>query len=320
MITLVTGATGFVGSNIVRSLALKGHEIVALDIAPPTELVKRYLGEWSHLITWVEGDITDVSKLNSILGPFRLTKIIHAAAMTPSLESMERDGSETMLNININGSFNLLGVAQQKRIEKFLYVSSGGVYAGNPPTQIMKEDIHLYPNSLYGIGKYACEMITTRYGQLHDFQTVSVRFASVYGPMERETGHRSVMSLVCRWTGQALRGEVIDRSQVSKDQDFVYGQDVGDAVTHILDSPYLSHQVYNIGSGVRVSNAQLEDAILKALPDTKFSGVAQDVNSPPQRGLMDIARLKESGYTPPSDIYSGIKKFIAWRKELSFLD
>ncbi len=319
MITLVTGATGFVGSNIVRSLALKGHEIVALDIAPPTELVKRYLAEWSHLITWVEGDITDVSKLNSILGPFPLTKIIHAAAMTPSLESMERDGSETMLDININGSFNLLGVAQQKRIEKFLYVSSGGVYAGNPPTQVMKEDIHLYPNSLYGIGKYACEMITTRYGQLHGFQTVSVRFASVYGPMERETGHRSVMSLVCRWTGQALRGEVIDRSQVSKDQDFVYGQDVGDAVTHILDSPYLSHQVYNIGSGVRVSNASLEDAILKVLPNTKFSGVPIDIDSPPQRGLMDISRLNDSGYTASSDIVLGVKKFIAWRKEFSFL-
>lgn len=320
MITLVTGATGFVGSNIVRSLALKGHEIVALDITPPTELLRQYLNKWSHQVTWLDGDITNMTKLDAVLGSFPVSKIVHAAAMTPSLEFMERDSSQTMLDININGVFNLLGFAQKKRIRKFLYVSSGGVYAGNPPTQTMKEDIHLYPNSLYGIGKYACEMISTRYGQLHGFETVSVRLASVYGPMERQTGHRSVMSLVCRWTGKALRGDVIDRSETSKDQDFVYGRDVGDAVTHLLDSPNLCHQVYNIGTGVRVSNPELEDAILKVLPDTKFSGVHTDINAAPQRGLMDISLLREAGYTPPSDIYSGVKKFIEWRKEFSFVD
>ena len=71
----------------------------------------------------------------------------------------------------------------------------------------------LFPINLYDITKYACEMLSERYGNLHGFETVSVRLSSPYGPMERVTGHRAVMSQVYEWTGSAMRDEAIDFSR-----------------------------------------------------------------------------------------------------------
>ena len=73
----------------------------------------------------------------------------------------------------------------------------------------------LFPINLYDITKYACEMLSERYGNIHGFETVSVRLSSPYGPMERVTGHRAVMSQVYEWTGSAVRDEAIDFSRVT---------------------------------------------------------------------------------------------------------
>ncbi|GIT01398.1 MAG: hypothetical protein CM1200mP27_00230 [Chloroflexota bacterium] len=80
-----------------------------------------------------------------------------------------------------------------------------------PADQTLNEETPPSPDNLYGITKFSSEMITSRYGELHGLSTVSVRLSTPYGPMERITGHRAVMSVFYDWTGRAVRGESISR-------------------------------------------------------------------------------------------------------------
>ena len=80
------------------------------------------------------------------------------------------------------------------------------IYLGSLSRHPLNEDAPPVPLNLYGITKYASELLTQRYGELHGISTASVRLSTPYGPMERVTGHRAVMSVFYQWTGQALRG------------------------------------------------------------------------------------------------------------------
>ena len=325
MATLVTGGTGFVGSNVVKVLAQRGHDVVSLDIAPPDAMVHKYLNPWKDKVSWVRADILNRDTLEEVAATHDIQKIVHAAVYTGTRADIEKMDSHRVVDINTRGTLNLLDLARQLSVKRFLYVSSGGVYAGERlPNEPLREDMSLFPINLYDITKYACEMLTKRYGDLHGFGTVSVRLSAPYGPMERVTGHRAVMSQVYDWTGRALRGEVIDSSRVTPDRDFTYVMDTATAICTVLDAPTLKHNIYNIGRGRKVSLSEVIAAMKRAYPKVKFadSEAAADETSAPKsgRGPMDISRLRELGYEPEHDIEAGLRKYFAWRKEFSYTD
>ena len=325
MATLVTGGTGFVGSNVVKVLAQRGHDVVSLDIAPPDAMVHKYLDPWKDTVSWVQADILNRDTLKEAAASHDIQKIVHAAVYTGTRADIEKMDSHRVVDINTRGTLNLLDLARQLSVKRFLYVSSGGVYAGERlPNEPLREDMSLFPINLYDITKYACEMLTKRYGDLHGFGTVSVRLSAPYGPMERVTGHRAVMSQVYDWTGRALRGEVIDSSRVTPDRDFTYVMDTATAICTVLDAPTLKHNIYNIGRGRKVSLSEVIAAMKRAYPKVKFadSEAAADETSAPKsgRGPMDISRLRELGYEPEHDIEAGLRKYFAWRKEFSYTD
>ena len=325
MATLVTGGTGFVGSNVVKVLAQRGHDVVSLDIAPPDDMVHKYLDPWKDTVSWVQADILDGETLKEVAASHDIQKIVHAAVYTGTRADIEKMDSHRVVDINTRGTLNLLDLARQLSVKRFLYVSSGGVYAGERlANEPLREDMSLFPINLYDITKYACEMLTKRYGDLHGFGTVSVRLSAPYGPMERVTGHRAVMSQVYDWTGRALRGEVIDSSRVTPDRDFTYVMDTATAICTVLDAPTLRHNIYNIGRGRKVSLSEVIAAMKRAYPTVKFadSEAAADETSAPKygRGPMDISRLRELGYEPEHDIEAGLREYFAWRKEFSYTD
>ena len=326
MATLVTGGTGFVGSNVVKVLAQRGHDVVSLDIAPPDAMVHKYLDPWKDTVSWVQADILNRDTLKEAAASHDIQKIVHAAVYTGTRADIEKMDSHRVVDINTRGTLNLLDLARQLSVKRFLYVSSGGVYAGERlANEPLREDMALFPINLYDITKYACEMLTKRYGDLHGFGTVSVRLSAPYGPMERVTGHRAVMSQVYDWTGRALRGET-DR--------FLKGH-AGPGF-HLCDGychghlhrcwtlPTLKHNIYNIGRGRKVSLSEVIAAMKRAYPTVKFadSEAAADETSAPKsgRGPMDISRLRELGYEPEHDIEAGLREYFAWRKEFSYTD
>ena len=204
MPTLVTGGTGFIGSNLVKVLVEKGHRVISLDIAPPDPLVRRYLGPRFEDITWLQGDITDRPAVLDLAGSHAIDKIAHAAVYTVVLEEVERQQADRIFDINLAGTVNLLELAAAVDCARFVYVSSGGVYeALRGPGVVLRETAEMVPpRSIYSVSKYASELLTSRYSHLHGFSSVSVRLGGPYGPMERPTGHRSVMSMLHQIDGQ----------------------------------------------------------------------------------------------------------------------
>jgi nucleoside-diphosphate-sugar epimerase len=324
--TLVTGGAGFVASNIVKTLARRGHEVVCFDLVPPDDLVKAYHSAHSSSITYVQGDILKPGDLEGAAAGRNVTKIVHAAVFTGIRQDIEQDRSRSIVDINVTGTANLLDLATTLSMERFLYVSSGSVYGeGLDPGGVLQEEIKLHPRTLYASTKYASELLTRRYGELHGFQTVSTRLSSPYGPMERVTGHRAVMSVLYEWTRDAVRGGPIRLGDRTASRDYTYVADTASAICSILDAPSLSYGEYNIASGYAHTLEEIARALKEARPSVEIvddpTYEVRSLRPDTARGPMDVTRLrKDVGFQPAYDLVSGIREYLEWREDSGFRD
>ncbi len=322
MATIVTGGTGFVASNIVRELASSSHEVVSIDVKAPDDMVRRYLEPWASNVTWATADILDPDALERAVDGHDVTKIVHAAVYTAIRDDIERDDSRRIVDINVAGTANMLDLARKLEVRRFLYVSSNSVYEGNDFSSPLREDMAVQPVRLYGISKYASELFARRYGALHGFETVSVRLSSPYGPMERVTGHRVVMSLTHHWTGQAVRGETIDAVQGGP-WDFTFVLDTAAGIRTVLDAPELPYDVYNLAQGVAIMTGDMVAAIRQAHPSVSVNETpdasAPMLSSSTSGRVADPSRLRDDlGFVAQHDMAAGLKAYIDWRQEYDY--
>ena len=325
MVTLVTGGTGFVGANIVKDLVQNGHQVVSFDINGPDQLLQDFLGESSSSVIFVQGDIVDPASVERLGQDHQIDKIVHAAVYTVNREALEIERSRDVIAINLEGTANLLELARTEKVSRFIYVSSGAVYGSAlPGDQTLNEETPAVPGNLYGITKFASEMITRRYGELHGLSTASVRLSTPYGPMERVTGHRAVMSVFYDWTGRAVRGETIIAEDMDQGRDYIYIADIADGIRAVLDAPALPHGLFNLTTGIWVTFHQILDAVVEL-----STGISVETPAPKadagadsySRGPLSGHRLFDDlGWTPKYDLKTGVANYIQWRKESNFLD
>ncbi len=331
MATLVTGGTGFVGSNIVRQLARAGHEVVCYDLAPPNELVRSFVADWADRITFAEGDVRDREAVEGLAGAHSIDKIIHAVTYTVNQHDLELARARDVVGINVGGLANVLELGRIVGVGRFVYVSSGSAYGISIGThQTYSEDTPVAPDSMYGITKYVGELITRRYSELYGFSAASVRLSTPYGPMERVTGHRAVMSALYKWTGQVARGETLSIEGESADprdgRDYTYVTDIARGLQTILDAPELSHDLYNLTAGRWLTYREILSTIAEMEPG---SGPAPELGS---GGEPDAATASESsrgplsghrlwhdlGWEPEYDLRAGVADYVRWRRESGF--
>lgn len=323
MATLVTGGTGFVGANIVRDLARNGHQVVSFDINGPDELLEHFLGDASSQVTFVQGDIVDRTSVQRLGSGPSIDKIVHAAVYTVNREALEIDRSRDVIAINIEGTANLLELARTQRVSRFVYVSSGAVYGSAlPGDQTLNEKTPPAPGNLYGITKFASEMITRRYGDLHGISTASVRLSTPYGPMERVTGHRAVMSVFHDWTGRAVRGESITADDMDQGRDYTYITDIAEGLRAVLDAPSLPHGLYNLTNGIWVTFQEILDQVVELSPSVQvLAPTSSQVTAGYGRGPLSGHRLFDDlGWTPRYDLRTGLADYMQWRQDANFLD
>ena len=320
MATLVTGGTGFVASNIVRTLAQRGHTVICLDIAAPDALVRGYLELWAEQVTFVQGDILNEEDVERA-ATSDIDKIIHAAVFTGILPDIEKGRSRSIVDINIMGTTNLLELARRRSVDRFVYVSSGSVYGDEvSPEVVLHEETPARPRSLYAVGKYTSELLTRRYGELHGFQTASVRLGGPYGPMERVTGHRANQSVLKEWTGNIIRGEPIEVGNRSIKRSFTYVTDNAVGVCSVLDAPTLAHDVYNNSVAGWTSLEEVIAVLQELRPGLRVTDVPDQVLSG-RDNRMDVARIGEDvGFVAQFDLASGLRDYLEWRESTGFTE
>ena len=326
MATLVTGGAGFVGANIVKELAARGHDVISLDVMAPDSLTQHFLGALASRVTFLTGDILDTEGLDALRASHSIDKVVHAAVFTVNRTDRETARSKDILDINLTGTGNLLELARLAGVERFVYISSGAAYGlTRDPDQTYNEDDPPQPGNLYGITKFASECLARRYGQLHGFSAVSLRVSTPYGPMERVTGHRDNMSTPYQWTSQMLRGEPIAIDHSDHGRDLTYVVDTGSAVAAVVDAPALPHDLYNITNGVPVTGGQIQRQLAELYPEVQLveSNAQEHAGAAlgPTRGPLSGYRLwHDLGWTPQYDLAAGLTDYVQWRRESGFLD
>ena len=326
MVTLVTGGTGFVGANIVKDLADNGHHVVSFDINGPDRLLEDFVGQASSPVAFIQGDIVDPESVARLGRDYQIDKIVHAAVYTVNREALEIERSRDVIAINLEGTANLLELARTQQTKRFIYVSSGAAYGSALPSdQTLNEETPPVPENLYGITKFASEMITRRYGQLHGLSTATVRLSTPYGPMERVTGHRAVMSVFHDWTGRVARGEGITTEDMDDGRDYIYITDIADGLRTVLDSPNLPHNLYNLTTGIWLTLQEILDGVIELSPSTQVTTptakLAVAAGGDYSRGPLSGHRLfSDLGWTPSYDLKAGLTDYLKWRTESGYLD
>ena len=326
MATLVTGGVGFVGASIVKQLAARGHEVVSYDVLAADALTSHFLGDLAEQVTFINGDILDTAGLDALRREHSIDRIVHAAVFTVNRTDRETARSKEILDINLTGTGNLLEMAREIGVQRFVYISSGAAYGlCRDPDQTYNEDDHPQPGNLCGITKLASEQLTERYGHLHGFSTASLRVSTPYGPMERVTGHRDNMSTPQQWTGQLLRGEPITLDTTDYGRDYTYVLDTGSAIATVVDAPELPHHLYNITNGVPVTGEQIQRTLAELFPETRIveAAATEPAGSSlgPTRGPLSGYRLwHDLGWVPEYDLAAGLTDYVRWRRDSGFLD
>ena len=256
MRVLVTGGAGFVMSNVVRALLSKDAEAraVVLDLGGRDEAAAEFLASFAHRIEWVGGDIRDESVVERAFSFGEITHVVHGATLT-HFEGWEREDPGRFMDVNAMGTIRLLERARRAAgLERFVYVSSGAVYgepvAGTPSGPQPETGPFDLPE-MYAISKFAAEMVARRYGELFDLDVVRVRFSGVFGPMERRTRARCLMSAPYHMVRAHLEGRPlrVTRGTLDAGGDFLSAEEVGEGVAALLRAPRCAHRAYNVAAG-----------------------------------------------------------------------
>ena len=225
---LVTGASGFVGSHLVRSLVRQGFDVVSVFHKRRAEEDKRHF----------RIDLRDTAALGKLFGQFRFSAVFHLAAACVSAGA---ETIEDMEAVNIRATASLARIAMAHGVKRFLHVGTGFEY--RPQAQPIDETIPLGAPNLYGASKAAGWMLLDALHRLEGLPLVTFRPFSIYGPGE------SAAKLVPYTILQAQAASPIRLTLGSQVRDYVFVEDVVDALRLGLSAPGAVGKVFNIGSG-----------------------------------------------------------------------
>ncbi len=312
---LVTGGAGFIGSHLSEALLRQGNEVVCLDCFNDYYDVslkhQNIAALQSHSnYTLVENDILNFEFLRDYFAAAKIDVVVHLAARAGVRPSIQEP--RLYQKVNVEGTNNLLEVAKQFGVKKFIFASSSSVYGENEKIPFSESDFVDHPISPYASTKKAGELICYTYHHLYGLPVSCLRFFTVYGPRQRPD------MAIRKFTTSIHRGEAIPMyGDGSTRRDYTYITDIIDGILRTIEHCHRYH-IYNLGESKTIELSKLINLISNCL------GKKPDIQMlPNQPGdvpvtYADITKAqKEIGYQPQVGIEQGIERFVQWFTENS---
>jgi nucleoside-diphosphate-sugar epimerase len=319
MAILVTGATGFVMANVVRHLADHGHEVVAADRKAPDALLREYLGGGPGAVSFRDVDVTDRAAVAALVRDVRPAATVHGAALTSIPVEAERSRFVETVEVNVVGTINVLAALADLGAGRIVAVSSGSVYGRRENLAPISEDDAKDPQALYPMTKLAGDLLARRFAEVHKLDLAVARLASPFGPFERDTGSRPLLSPIAYWATAALRRDpIVVAGDPAYARDVIYAPDIAGGIAALLLAPRLSHDAYNVGWGRGASAKETVAALTRIVPDIDVQWRADQPSpwvstSNVARGPLRCDRLyKDTGWHPRFDLDSGLAAYVEW--------
>ena len=307
MISLVTGAAGFIGSTLSEALVDSGDSVIGLDSFLdyyPRSYKESNLCKLQRKNNFelIDAAIQDID-LAQVLG--RCDRVFHLAAQAGVRSSWGKEFSIYTQN-NILATQHLLEAATKVNLEALVFASSSAVY-GDAGALPMREDSLLRPISPYGVSKLAGEKLVDLYHRNYELPTVSIRYFTVYGPRQRPdmAFHRLLKS--------AHSGEKFPLfGDGSQTRDFTFVTDAVSA-TIAAASNGARGQSYNIGGGSQISMLEVIECI-KNITGRDINVEQMSIQKGDMRDTYaDISRAKKDfDYNPSVSLTDGLSRELKW--------
>jgi UDP-glucose 4-epimerase len=299
---LITGGAGFIGSHLAEELAQRGKHPVIFDNLKTGK--KENLDAVDH--TFIEGDVRDIERL--LRAAKGCDSIIHLAALTSVVQSMQEPAD--YIDVNLNGTLNVLNVSRNSAVTKVVFSSSAAVY-GDSPVLPKTEDMRPEPKSPYAITKISSEHFCDIYRESYGLPTVCARFFNVFG--ERQDPASPYAAAMPIFISRALRNEpILVYGDGSQTRDFIYVKDVAKALSCLLES---AEGVYNIGYGKPVEINWLVRAIKKTTNGNSGITYVRERPGEIKHSFASVERLRGLGFQSEYFFEQGLARTVQWFAE-----
>ena len=294
---LVTGGLGYIGSYLCNKLSENNNNIIILDnFSNSLNTIKE-----KEKIKIIEGDIRDKKIVDNMVDD--IDTIIHTAAQISVLKSIEDPIYDS--DNNINGTLNILEAARESEIERFIYISSAAVYG--VPTYLPIDEEHITnPVSPYGLSKLTGERYSLLYHDLYGLPITCIRPFNIFGPGQMKNSYSGVIT---KFMENIKNGDSpIIFGDGNQTRDFVYINDVVDAILLIMKNNNTIGQVFNIGSGSPINIKDLAETIIKISGKDIYPKFKKSRIGDIDESYADITKARKIlGYDPKYSLESGLR-------------
>ncbi len=303
----VTGACGFIGSNLVDRLLKEGYKVVGWDnySTGRIEFLNNALNNPNF--TLIEGDNLNVSALSEAM--IGCDVVFHLAANADVRFGLNHPSKD--LNQNTIATFNVLQAMKEQGIKKIIFSSTGSVYGESITIPTPENASFPIQTSLYGASKVACEALIQAYSEGYGFESYIFRFVSILG--ERYT-HGHIFDFYKQLMEHPEYLNVLGNGTQRKS--YLYVKDCVDAMLHVLTlNTETKVNIYNLGTNEYV---QVNDSVrfiidyLNLNPEIKYSGGNKGWIGDNPFIFLDTSKIRNTGWNPKLTIKQGVISTLTW--------
>lgn len=335
---LVTGAAGFIGSNLVKRLFRDYKDVKVVGIDSVTDYydvnikyerlkeIESLNRDW----TFVKASIADRDVVNDLFDKYHFSVVVNLAAQAGVRYSITNP--DAYIESNLIGFYNILEACRHHEVEHLVYASSSSVYGSNKKVPYSTDDKVDNPVSLYAATKKSNELMAHAYSKLYNIPSTGLRFFTVYGPAGRPD------MAYFGFTDKLVKGGTIKIFNYGNcKRDFTYVDDIVEGVVRVMQHapekktgedglPIPPYKVYNIGNNhpenlLEFVNILQEELVRAGVLPQDYDFDAHKELVPMQPGdvpvtYADTSALEEDfGFKPGTPLREGLRRFSEWYKQ-----